>query len=278
MSATSLALPEEVLTRLRSGLLVPYLGPGVMALGTPSAPVSDTELAQFLGGRVALPRRARGNLWAAAQYIETQRHRKALVALMAEAYVQPVAPVPIQSWLASLQLPMIVDTWYDGAIRAALAQAGDDWGEIQGITRAGIGENRWYRAYDGSGAEVPVAAAESWRTLLYKPHGSAAPAQNFLVADSDYVEVLTEIDIQSPIPEEVKRRREGRGFLFLGCRFHDQMLRIYARQILKRSAGPHWAVLPAETLTRNEEKFYAQLGITLITVPLAEIERGLVAA
>ena len=273
-----LALPAEVLTRLREGLLIPYLGPGVMALGTPGVPGSDAELAAFLGGRVALPRRARGNLWAAAQYIESQRHRKALVALMAEAYLPKVAPVPLQSWLAALKPPMIVDTWYDSAMSTALAGTGSDWGEIQGITRAGIGEDRWYRAYDAAGGEAPTGAAAGWTTLLYKPHGAAAPASNFLVADSDYVEVLTEIDIQSPIPDEVKRRRTERGFLFLGCRFHDQMLRIYARQILKRSAGPHWAVLPAETMTRNEARFHEQMGITPIAVPLAEIERGLAAA
>ena len=132
---------------------------------------------------------------------------------------------------------MIVDTWYDGAMRAALGQRAD-WGEVQGITRAGIGEDRWYRFYDadrrGSG---PRAAAESGRRLLYKPHGSIAPAKNFLISDADYVEVLTEIDIQTPIPDAVKDRRTQRSFLFIGCRFHDQLLRTYARQITKRSAA-----------------------------------------
>ena len=95
---------------------------------------------------------------------------------------------------------MIVDTWYDGAMRAALGQR-NDWGEVQGITRAGIGEDRWYRFYDAAGAESDRAAAAGWTTLLYKPHGSIAPARNFLISDADYVEVLTEIDIQTPIPD-----------------------------------------------------------------------------
>nr|WP_282571963.1 SIR2 family protein [Roseomonas acroporae] len=258
-------------------MLIPYLGPGVTALGAPAIPVSDAELATFLGDRVALPRRARGNLWAAAQFIESRRHRKALVSLMSEAYALPAPPVPMQHWLAGLRPSMIVDTWYDGAMRAALAGTGQDWGEIQGITRAGIGEARWYRAYDHAGAEAAIGAAPGWRTLLYKPHGGVTPAHNYLVADSDYVEVLTEIDIQSPIPDEVKRRREGRGFLFLGCRFHDQMLRTYARQIMKRSAGPHWAVLPAEPMTRNERNFLEQQGISPIEVPLEEIGRAIAA-
>jgi hypothetical protein len=47
--------------------------------------------------------------------------------------------------------------------------------------------------------------------------------RNFLVSDSDYVEVLTEIDIQTPIPAVVQQRRTGRNFLFLGCRFSNQL-------------------------------------------------------
>ena len=46
---------------------------------------------------------------------------------------------------------MIVDTWYDGAMRPALDER-TDWGEVQGITRAGIGEDRWYRFYNAAGA------------------------------------------------------------------------------------------------------------------------------
>ncbi|MBB4258181.1 hypothetical protein GGD64_002193 [Bradyrhizobium sp. CIR3A] len=71
---------------------------------------------------------------------------------------------------------------------------------MQGITRGEIGENRWYRFYDSVGQEVDSAVAGSRATVLYKPHGSVQPANNFLISDADYVEALTEIDIQTPIP------------------------------------------------------------------------------
>ena len=143
-----------------------------------------------------------------------------------------------------------------------------DWGEIQGITRAGIGEDRWYRFYDAAGAEADRAAAAGWTTLLYKPHGSIAPARNFLISDADYVEVLTEIDIQTPIPDAVRDRRTERNFVFIGCRFNDQLLRTYARQITKRSAAPHYAIVEPETLTKNELRFLISQGMTPIAVPL----------
>ena len=111
--------------------------------------------------------------------------------------------------------------------------------------------------------------AGTWSTLLYQPLGSVTPAANYLVSDTDFVEVLTEIDIQTPIPEPVQNIRTGGHFLFLGCRFAHQLDRLFARQIMKRSSDRHWAVLPAEP-TRNEARFLEQQNIERIDMPLAE--------
>jgi hypothetical protein len=83
------------------------------------------------------------------------------------------------------------------------------------------------------------------------------------------VEVLTEIDIQTPIPPLVQERRRDRHFLFLGCRFNTQLDRMFARQIMKRSSDKHWALLQGE-LTRNETRFLAEQNIERIDLSLAE--------
>jgi SIR2-like domain len=259
---------KKVAEKLRAGTMVPYLGPGLSELAKPAVPMNPEALAAFFGTKVALPRRARGNAWAAAQHIESNKHRSTVTALMTEAFASPVEPTALHHYLASLRLPMIVDTWYDGAMRAALGQR-NDWGEVQGITRAGIGEDRWYRFYDSTGMETERTAASAWTTLLYKPHGSIVPAKNFLISDADYVEVLTEIDIQTPIPDAVRDRRTDRSFVFIGCRFNDQLLRTYARQVTKRSAGMHYAILEPETLSKNELRFLLGQGLTPIALPLA---------
>jgi hypothetical protein len=254
---------------LAAGRIVPYLGPSLLAQGA-AMPTTPEALALALHAKVPVSGRIRGNLWAAAQFIESRRHRKTLTALMTGIFQAPAVPTALHRHLAGLPLPLIVDTWYDGAMRAALQDSGrTDWGEIQGVTRAGEFREIWTRAYDASGAEVDVAAAASWTTILYKPHGAITPAANFLVSDSDYVEVLTEIDIQSPMPDAVKERRSERGFLFFGARFHDQMLRIFARQIAKRSGGGHRMIAERAALTRNEARFLAETGIALIDCPLA---------
>jgi hypothetical protein len=267
----------EVLAALRERRLLPYLGPGMAELAGAAAPASYSALAAFLGQRVALPKRARGNAFAAAQYIESNRHRVTLDKLLGEAFAAKPPLSALHGFLAAQLPPLIVDTWYDSAMRDALAPY-RGWGEIQGISRGQPGEYRWWRAYDRRGADADATAAAAWRTLLYKPHGGVRPHGNFLLADSDYVEVLTELDIQTPIPDTVKQRRAGRGFLFLGCRMDDQMLRAYARQVLKRSGGPHVAVMEAGQLTRNERRLLDEQNIAVLDMKLTDAAAALLQA
>ena len=269
------AAAEAKLADIRFGLeadrLIPYLGPDLLALdGAAPVPILPETVAASLHAKAPAPSKIRTNMWSVAQFIEQRRHRNTLVAWMAEIFAPAATPSKLTTWLASLPLSLIIDTWYDGTTRAALKASGrTDWIEVQGVTRSGESRDIWTKVYDPSGAEVLPEAVDGAKTVLYEPHGAVTPAKNFLVADSDYVEVLTEIDIQSPIPEVVKGLRTTRGFVFVGCRFHDQMLRTYARQISKRSAGPLVAIVEVSKLTRNELKFFAELGAEVIDLPLA---------
>jgi hypothetical protein len=263
----------DVLAALRSGLeagrIIPYLGPATLALDpTLAVPASLHDLAVALEKKVALPARARGNVWAAAQFIESRRHRKTLEKLMADIFASTVAPNALHRWLAGLDLPLIVDTWYDDAMAGALAGRAR-WGTIQAVTRNGKHEDVWFRAIAPDGTVRPPAEADGWDCILYKPHGAMRPTCDFLLSDSDYVEVLAVIDIQDPIPPQIQQRRSTCGFAFFGCRFDDQTGRTFARQIAKRSAGPHYAVI-ADALTRNEQRFLDEMKIERIDLPLAE--------
>jgi hypothetical protein len=110
----------------------------------------------------------------------------------------------------------------------------------------GLAQSEHFGTWTAGTTPVPARKAAqpdppARRTVLYKPWGGHAPAGNYLVSDSDFVEVLTEIDIQTPIPPMVQQRRAALGFVFLGCRFNDQLPRAFARQIMKRrrtSTGP----------------------------------------
>ncbi|MCX7175785.1 MAG: SIR2 family protein [Proteobacteria bacterium] len=271
----SFPLPAEISTGLAAGTLIPYLGPGMLSLVPGGAPVPATPeaLAAILTGKVSVPHKIRNRLTQAAQFIENFKHRKSVVAFMSVAFQPAVTPSALHRHLAALpNLPLLVDAWYDNAIQMALMDRGN-WGQAQGLAQSEH-FGTWIGYYDGVGNPATETAAAGWGTLLYKPIGGVAPAKNYLVSDSDYVEVLTEIDIQTPIPARVKELRSGRGFLFLGCRFNDQLQRTFARQIMKRSSDRHWAVLPGE-LSRNETRFLAEQNITRIDMSLADLEASL---
>lgn len=277
---------SEIENAFRRGDIIPYLGPAVTGLAGADAPPAtpETLVAQLVAG-VTVPHKIRNNLTAAAQYIENFKHRKTLTCLMTKAFTSSAAPSDLHVWLAAQDtLPLVVHAWYDDLPQKAL-QSRSDWGVVQGVTQSEhFGE--WVNYFrpddslvpgknfvrDGSGAKAPAEAPDetlSWKTLLYQPLGSISPGANYIVSDSDYVEILTEIDIQTPIPEAVQAIRKGRSFLFLGCRFTNQLERSFSRQIMKRSSDRHWAVIEGN-LTRNEEKFLQEQNITRIDASLVD--------
>ena len=267
---TQTTLPAPLIDGLAAGRIIPYLGPGVLDLipGGSPVPASPEALAAMLTSKVTVPHKIRNRLTAAAQFIENFKHRKTLSSFISAAFAPQVTPSPLHAYLAALpNLSLWVDAWYDDAAQNALV-ARTGWGQVQGLSQAEH-FGTWTGYYDAAGTPAAEADAEGWNTLLYKPIGGARPANNFLVSDSDYVEVLTEIDIQTPIPPKVQALRTGRHFLFLGCRFNDQLQRTFARQIMKRSSDHHWAVLPGE-LTRNELRFLEEQNIQHIDMPLQQ--------
>lgn len=262
---------EEIRAALADGKLIPYLGPGMLEL-MPDCPVPNAqeELATLMTTRVQVPHKIRTKLTAASQFIENFKHRKTLINLMHDAFAPGAQPATFHHFLAQHPaIALIVDTWYDDAMQKALAPR-VDWGQVQGMSQSEhFGD--WTGWYDAQGHPSSESTAQDWKTLLYQPLGSVTPANNFIVSDSDFVEVLTEIEIQTPIPLQVQRLRQGCSFLFLGCRFNDQLQRSFARQIMKRSTERHWAVFPDEP-TRNEQRFLDQQHIERIDLQLDEFE------
>lgn len=265
---------EEIHAALDAGRLIPYLGPGALSLVGSDCPLpaGPDLLVDKLTAKATVPHKIRKNLSAAAQFIENFKHRKTISSVMTEAFKPHVEPTELHKLIASWpKLPLVVYSWYDDLMQQALAGR-DNWGFVQGVSQAEHMAT-WVHYFNADGSKVEkdaeLATAETWATVLYQPWGSVAPEGNFLVSDSDFVEVLTEIDIQTPIPEKVQQVRTGRSFLFLGYRFMTQQERIFAWQIMKRSSEKHWAVLP-ETPTKNEIKFLERYNVERIDMPLKE--------
>lgn len=256
------ALLDGLARDLAEGRVVPWLGPGIH--DAPPFPASPAALAAWIAQRSPVPGRIRGNLWAAAQYVEQHKHRKTLERLMVEAFAPRAAPPAVLALLGALpRLPLVVDGWYDATCVRALSARRQGVALVHGVDRTGQLER--FSAYAEAPGLVPGGAP--FETLVYQPAGTAWPRPSFVVSDADLVEVLTEIDIQTPIPAEVQRLRSRRRFLFLGQRFGAQLDRILARQVTKRSAPAHVAVLPG-ALTANEQRFLERAGIARVDLAL----------
>jgi hypothetical protein len=269
---------NEIKEGLKNGRVIPYLGPHVLEM-IPDVPVPATPeaLVALLVAKATVPHKIRNRLTQAAQFIENFKHRKSVVALMNEAFAKVPTPSPFHLWLAQIAPPMVVESWYDDALIQAFKQTRTDTerGQVQGLSQSEH-FGTWTAFYDSLG-QLAESCSPDWKTLVYRPIGGHGPAGNYLVSDTDYVEVLTEIDIQTPIPAEVQKIRSGRSFLFMGCRFNDQLTRTFARQIMKRSSDRHWAVLPQEP-TRMEARFLEENNVTRIDLSLAEVAALLSAA
>lgn len=286
---------DEIKAEMAKGYVIPYLGPEMLALAGDECtlPASPKELVALLTAKISVPHKIRHLLTASAQFIENFKHRKTVVAAMTEAFKASAEPSAFHKFLAAIpNLPLMVHAWYDDLPQRALA-ARQGWGIVQGVSQSEH-YGTWVNFFRPDGTEIPHKVdtnpdvdgdgvhgqatapeeAMGWSTWLYQPIGSVAPGANFLVSDSDYVEVLTEIDIQTPIPQPIHEKRKGRHFLFVGCRFADQLERQFARQVMKRSSNRHWAVLP-ETPTRNEQKFLDDYGIVRIAAPLSDFAEAL---
>ena len=107
---------ETIRQDLASGLVIPYLGAGVLALAGENCPLpaSPEVLVDRLTAKASVPHKIRKNLKAAAQFIENFKHRKTVVKAMTEAFAADVQPTALHQHLASIPaLKLLVHAWYD---------------------------------------------------------------------------------------------------------------------------------------------------------------------
>ena len=142
-------------------------------------------------------------------------------------------------------LPLVVHAWYDNLPQKAM-RSRSGWGMAQGVSQSEHFGN-WIYYYNSDGTYAGVEADRGyvdWKTLLYQPFGSVWPAHNYLVSDSDFVEVLTEIDIQTPIPAACRRYERGETLFSSAAGFQRNWsgsLRTRSSSDHPRSIGPSCA-------------------------------------
>ncbi len=182
---------------------------------------------------------------------------------MTQAFARPVEPTLLHHYLGSLSLPVMVDVWYYAATLAALGSAIDGakckvspyhprrhWRKsLVSLLRSTWPRGRQCRDRqlgDGGCCTSRMAACS-------RPTTSLSPTRTTSRA-------LTEIDIHHQ--GKVNRRDLSLDRLSL----NEQLLPSYARQIIKRSAHTHYAIVDPDALSRNELRFLLEQGLTPLAI------------
>ena len=272
-------LVDVIAAHLLEGSLVPFLGPGLHR--NPPFPATPRALAEWLAARVSIPDEARGHPWPTAAHVEALHDRRTLVKLLREAFAARAEPEPLHLLLAGLPLlPLVVSAWYDLGILEVLRDEALAGGRTLAVALGRSSQERpgstpaWL---SGGGISSPDGAD----TVLFQPLGLPLPPASFVVTEADHAGFLGAAWSATPVPWEVRQRRDGCGFLFVGCRFGELSERLVARALLDGAPGPHFAVLRAP-VTAQEGHFLAAEGITAIELVqerfVAELSRRLAEA
>jgi hypothetical protein len=149
---------DDIRAGLDDGLVIPYLGPGVLSLAGENCPLpsSPEALVGKLTAKASVPHKIRNNLTAAAQFIENFKHRKTVSKAMTDAFCAEWPPTALHRYLAAVPtLPVVVHAWYDDLPQQALAVR-RDWGLVQGVSQSEQ-FGHWVHYFRPDGSRIHVA-------------------------------------------------------------------------------------------------------------------------
>ncbi len=266
----------ELLAGIRSGQVVPYLGPGVLAdvthTRTSAAIPADSEslILAMNGGKPMAPRL----MWEfarAAMDVELKRGRKAVNTFLTDTYGnQAWTRAAFHDWLADIKPPYVIDINRDTQLQTSYSDTPHIL--VRGIARTAGTDYRFVlHHYDGGQyTEIDQDAVDTRLPVLFKPMGTPVPDPTFIASDADYVDYITELMGGFAIPSFLKEYRRGKQYLFIGMR----MLRDTERMVLSDmiyGAGnpPAWALIPEPTA--KERRFCGNKGIQIIEADIKDM-------
>lgn len=267
---------ESVLVALRSGDLVPFLGPGALAgvvdsaSGRPIPADSESLILAMNNGQPMAPK-LMVEFPRAAMHVELKRGRSTLVRFLDKTYRDTAwSPSPLHDWLAGLNLPYVVDTNRDTLLQQAYAARPHTL--VVGVARIAGSDYRFkLYHYDGTAYRaIAQEAVDSRLPVLFKPLGTPLPESHYVASDADFVDYITELMGGFAIPAFLKRLRLGRRYLLLGLRFTRDTERMLVNEITYGADQPAgWALIPAAT--DKERRFLDRLGLQLVEADVGEL-------
>ena len=261
-------LRSFLLSGVRDGSIVPYLGAGALAGvhspadGRPIPATSDELILAMNGGRPMSPK-LMYEFSRAAMNVELKRGRSAVTRFLDATYNAEWTRSPLHDCLARLRPGYVIDINRDTQLLDSYA--GTPHTLVLGCARLGGTDFRFKLfAYDGAGytAVTPGEVHADW-PVLFKPMGAPRPESSYIASDADYVDYITELMGGFAVPGFVKERRRGKRYLLLGLRLTRDTERMVLSDLIFDAGEPAgWALIAGAT--DKERRFLEKMNLELI--------------
>ena len=263
----------RLLADLKSGHLVPYLGPGVLAdVSNPASgaamPATSDDLILAMNGGKPMSPKLMYEFPRAAMNIELKRGRAAVTKFLDATYgATPWTRSAAHDWIKALQPRYVIDINRDTQLLDSFF--GIPHLLILGCARIGGTEYRFKLfAHDGIGyTSILPEQAPINLPILFKPMGAPRPESSYIASDADYVDYITELMGGFAVPSFVKNLRKDKQYLFIGMRFNRDSERMVMSDLIYGSAKPAGYAL-IEQPTDKEKRFLKRMGIEIIEADL----------
>lgn len=258
-----------IVAGLRSGDIVPYLGPSALrgAVGPAtgaSMPADSTSLILAMNNGRSMAPRLMYEFPRAAMNQELKRGRSFINRFLTDLYGrQQWSRAPLHDWLARIRPPYVIDINRDTQLQDSYSDTPHTL--VVGVARMGGTDYRFRLfAYDGAGyREIDPGTADLTVPVLFKPMGTPRPEPLFIASDADYVDYITELMGGFAVPAFLKTYRQGRRYLFLGLPLARDTERMVMSDLTYGAASPRgWALLPEPG--DKERRFCARQDIRII--------------
>jgi hypothetical protein len=266
-------LREKLLSGLKDGSIVPYLGAGVLAdvknvaTGAPIPADSDSLIIAMNGGKPMAPK-LMYEFPRAAMNIELKRGRSAVTKFLNATYGDTQwTRAAVHDWLQQISPPYVIDINRDTQLQDSYA--GVPHNLIVGVARIG-GTDFRYKLYFWDGQTYQKSEQiNPALPILFKPMGTPKPEANYIASDADYVDFITELMGGFSIPPEVKTLRKDKQYLLMGMRLNRDTERMVMADMIYAAATPAGWVFIAEP-TAKERRFCKRIGLEIIEADVFE--------
>jgi hypothetical protein len=207
----------------------------------------------------------------AAMNLELKRGRRFISQFLTQLYGNTQwTRSPLHGWLASLNLPYLIDTNRDTQSQQEYAHRPHTL--IVGIARIGGTDYRFqlYHYDNQQYRAINLEEVDTQLPVLFKPLGTPLPEPSYIASDADYVDFLTELMGGFGIPIFIKNYRRDKRYLLLGLRLTRDTERMILSDMIYDAASPHsgWVLIPAPT--EKEKRFCKKLGLEILELSVEE--------